>query len=165
MFWTRDTDSFNKFCELTVERRCKDPWFAFSIQKDFLCSAPNVIGMGLSLLRGFDYSCISCFCLAVSNISSPATCKSFAPRKYNTLVGKSTWTQMNVNPKQQIIMNQVSTWTRNINLAFENSTTAQLCTERSETWRFGWWVVLLFAWFTDTTYRHLESTVSKAYLW
>lgn len=34
MFWTRDTDSFNKFCELTVERRCKDPWFELLIEKD-----------------------------------------------------------------------------------------------------------------------------------
>ena len=28
MFWTRDIDSFNGFFELTVERRCKDPWLS-----------------------------------------------------------------------------------------------------------------------------------------
>ena len=26
MFWTRELNSFNCFRELTVERRCKDPW-------------------------------------------------------------------------------------------------------------------------------------------
>ena len=28
MFWTREIDSFNGFYELTVERRCKDPWLS-----------------------------------------------------------------------------------------------------------------------------------------
>ena len=27
MFWKQEKDSFNCFRELTVERRCKDPWF------------------------------------------------------------------------------------------------------------------------------------------
>ena len=32
MFWTREKDSFNKFCELTVERRCKDPWLSYVLK-------------------------------------------------------------------------------------------------------------------------------------
>ena len=34
MFWKREKDSFNCFTELTVERRCKDPWlWVFYLQR------------------------------------------------------------------------------------------------------------------------------------
>ena len=32
MFWTREMDSINRFLELTVERRCKDPWLSHVLQ-------------------------------------------------------------------------------------------------------------------------------------
>ena len=32
MFWTRETDSFNKFLELTIEHRCKDPWLSYVLR-------------------------------------------------------------------------------------------------------------------------------------
>ena len=41
MFWTHDVDSINTFKELTQERRCKDQWLPFRIQKDFIAGRSN----------------------------------------------------------------------------------------------------------------------------
>ena len=41
MFWTHDLDSINTFKELTQERRCKDQWLPFRIQKDFIAGHSN----------------------------------------------------------------------------------------------------------------------------
>ena len=41
MFWTHDLDSMNTFKELTQERRCKDQWLPFCIQKDFIAGHSN----------------------------------------------------------------------------------------------------------------------------
>ena len=32
MFWTKGPDSFNKFLELTIERRCKDSWLSYVLR-------------------------------------------------------------------------------------------------------------------------------------
>ena len=41
MFWTHDIDSINSFKELTQERRCKDQWLPFRVQKDFIGGHSN----------------------------------------------------------------------------------------------------------------------------
>ena len=41
MFWTNDIDSMNTFKELTKERRCKDPWLPFRVQRDFIAGNSN----------------------------------------------------------------------------------------------------------------------------
>ena len=41
MFWTHDVDAINTFKELTQERRCKDQWLPFRIQKDFIARRSN----------------------------------------------------------------------------------------------------------------------------
>jgi len=48
MFWTHETDSMNKFCELTTERRCKDPWPQFLLEKDLSDERHTVIGNDLA---------------------------------------------------------------------------------------------------------------------